>query len=100
MIEIEPMTSEGDWHDVAEALWLDVWVLEKPIVLRLLRTASPDPVPDRLLTVKEAAAILHYTADKLYRHADKFPFTVREGRLVRFSSQGIQTYIRARRRAG
>jgi len=55
---------------------------------------------DRLLCIEEAAAILGKTKDWMYRHADSLPFTVREGRLVRFSSNGLQKYIRARLRKG
>jgi predicted DNA-binding transcriptional regulator AlpA len=55
---------------------------------------------DRLLSIDEAASILGKTKDWLYRHSDTLPFTVREGRLLRFSSNGIQKYIRARLRQG
>lgn len=50
---------------------------------------------DRLLSIEEAAAILGKTKDWVYRHADNLPFAVREGRLLRFSKNGIQKYIRA-----
>lgn len=54
---------------------------------------------DRLLTVQEAAPILGVTIDWLYRHADTFTFTVRPGPgQVRFSSVGIQDYLRKKRR--
>ncbi|MBI3895104.1 MAG: hypothetical protein HY313_04155 [Acidobacteria bacterium] len=51
---------------------------------------------DRLLDAKEAAAMLHTSADYLYRHSAKLPFTVRMGRKVLFSEAGIGRYIRAR----
>ena len=51
---------------------------------------------DRLLTVTEAAGKLGKSKDALYRHANKFPFTVRDGRQVRFSEKGIEKYIRQR----
>lgn len=51
---------------------------------------------DRLLDVKEAAAVLHSTADYLYRHSTKLPFAVRMGRKVLFSEAGIERYIRQR----
>jgi predicted DNA-binding transcriptional regulator AlpA len=55
--------------------------------------------PDRLLTVQEAAPILGVTVDWLYRHADTFTFTIRPGPgQVRFSSIGIQGYLRRKRR--
>lgn len=51
---------------------------------------------DRLLDVKEAAARLGASADYLYRHAKRLPFTVRIGSRLRFSSAGIDRYIRQR----
>jgi len=54
---------------------------------------------DRLLDVEEAAARLSTTVDWLYRHAAELPFTVRTGRLLRFSSASIARYIRERRGA-
>jgi predicted DNA-binding transcriptional regulator AlpA len=55
---------------------------------------------DRLLSIEEATSILGKTKDWLYRHANSLPFTVREGRLLRFSNNGIQKYIRVRLRHG
>jgi hypothetical protein len=40
---------------------------------------------DRLLNVAEAAVKLGVTPDWLYRHHKSLPFTVRHGRLLRFS---------------
>jgi len=61
---------------------------------------SPQPsrsTDDRLLTVNEASKKLGVTKDYLYRHADKFPFTVRLGtRQLRFSLHGMERYIRQR----
>lgn len=51
---------------------------------------------DRLLDVKEAAEKLCRSADWLYRHAWELPFVVRDGRLLRFSEQGIEGYIKRR----
>lgn len=54
---------------------------------------------DALLTITEAAGILSVTTDWLYRHADALPFTVRPGPgQVRFSKNGIQEYLRRKRR--
>lgn len=55
---------------------------------------------DRLLRIDEAAGILGKTPDDLYRNSDKYDFVVRDGRSVRFSSNGIQRYIRAQLRQG
>ena len=49
--------------------------------------------PDHLITVREAAGRLGISADYLYRHSAKFPFTRREGKRLLFSAQGIQQYI-------
>jgi len=51
---------------------------------------------DSLLTVQGASMRLQTTPDWLYRNANKLPFTVRNGRQLRFSSKGIDRYIRER----
>lgn len=61
-------------------------------------TAGPAPAQhDELLNVEEAAARLGMSKDYLYRHASKFPFTRHNGRSLRFSSLGIDKYIRQQR---
>ena len=52
--------------------------------------------PDTLLTITQAAERLQQTTHWLYRHAHALPFTVRVGRHLRFSSQGIARFIRER----
>jgi excisionase family DNA binding protein len=52
---------------------------------------------DVLLSVNEAAERLKVSTDYLYRNARKLPFTVREGRLLRFSANGMDEYIRRKR---
>ena len=54
------------------------------------------PEADVLLNVEAAAKRLATTEDWLYRHARQLPFTVRQGRSLRFSAAGIERYIRAR----
>ncbi len=51
---------------------------------------------DTLLKVTEASKRLNLKEDYLYRHHKRFPFTVRIGRRLRFSSNGIEKYIRQR----
>ena len=51
---------------------------------------------DRLLNVAEAAVKLGVTPDWHYRHHKGLPFTVRHGRLLRFSELGIEDYIHRR----
>jgi Helix-turn-helix domain len=57
---------------------------------------SEDTMPDRLLTVKEAADRLHLSTDYLYRPAKDFVCCVRPngGRAVRFSERGLARYLR------
>jgi predicted DNA-binding transcriptional regulator AlpA len=51
---------------------------------------------DRLLNVEEASEKLGVKPDWLYRHHKNLPFTVRHGRLLRFSELAIEDYIRKR----
>ncbi len=69
------------------------------LLAALLALNTPRQEPDHLLTVQEAAAILSVTPDWLYRHADKFRFTIRPGPgQLRFSNQGLQDYLKEQRR--
>ncbi len=95
----DPSQIDGLPLEVLKALWVDVRNLEKMLTMRLLIAPTTASHPeDRLLKVGEAAPILGTTVDHLYRHHDKYPFTVKDGNSVRFSSQGIQKFIRARLR--
>jgi predicted DNA-binding transcriptional regulator AlpA len=85
----------------AAALLTRVAGLQPVLLARALATAGDGghdgaPSADRLLTVKQAAAQLGHSEDWLYRHAAKFPFTVRTGRDVRFSAAGLARWIRNR----
>lgn len=84
----------------AEALIATCLVAQCALFARLLAARSngrpPDP-EDRLLTVEEAAARLGCSPDYLYRRSKHLPFAVRLGRGLRFSSSGIDTYIKQRR---
>ncbi len=51
---------------------------------------------DRLLNVEQASEKLGVKPDWLYRHHKDLPFTVRHGRLLRFSELAIEDYIRRR----
>ncbi len=63
--------------------------------------ATPTELPDTLLDANAAATRLGVSQDWVYRHAPKLPFTVRVGhRSVRFSSKGIDLYIRQQQRKG
>ncbi len=84
--------------EAAKALWLDLITVEKTLAMRAMTVVDKPHLEDRLLTVEQAADILSKTTDWLYRRAKILPFTVREGRSLRFSHNGIQKYIQARMR--
>ena len=53
---------------------------------------------DQLVDAEEAARLLCVSADWLYRHAKKLPFTRKLGpKMLRFSSLGIQKYLATRK---
>ena len=53
------------------------------------------PTEERLLTVEEAAKLLHTSKDFLYRHWRQLPFARKLSRKqLRFSPTGIDEYIR------
>lgn len=60
--------------------------------------AMPEP-EDVLLTVEEAARHAKMSRAWLYRNAPRLPFTVRMGRSVRMSKQGLETWLRERKAA-
>lgn len=66
----------------------------------LLKISATVHIPehDELVEVEAASQRLGMSVDYLYRHSAKFPFTRREGRQLRFSSQGIESYIRRKAR--
>ena len=82
----------------AAALLGPVAALHALLAARVAMPAPTSPALDRLLTVDEAADKLACASDWLYRHAKDLPFTVRVGGNLRFSEQGIERYIRDRRR--
>jgi len=51
---------------------------------------------DTLLTIDEAAERLGVAKDWLFRRSRTLPFVVRLGRHLRFSSRGIDRYLRNR----
>lgn len=60
------------------------------------RSRSGIQPADELVDVQEAARRLGLSRDYLYRHARQLPFVVRINRRLRFSSEGIQRFIRLR----
>jgi predicted DNA-binding transcriptional regulator AlpA len=51
---------------------------------------------DELLKAPDAAHRLGMSVHQLYRSGNKLPFVIRQGRSLRFSSNGIDEYIRKR----
>ncbi len=53
---------------------------------------------DHLLDAEEASKVLSVSPDWLYRHGSRLPFTRKLApRVLRFSYQGIQKYLAARK---
>jgi predicted DNA-binding transcriptional regulator AlpA len=65
---------------------------------RLTAPTLPTQPPDKLLNVDEAALRLGMSRQYLYNHHKRFAFTRPIGRSLRFSSQGIEHFIRQQRR--
>ncbi len=67
-----------------------------------MRATAPPPTSrtesggDRNVAVSEAARRLGVSADWLYKNAFRLPFTVRIGRRLLFSSQGLERWNRQR----
>lgn len=71
-----------------------------PLLVSRSQSAPEKSSEDRLIGIDEASDILGVSKDKLYRHHEQFPFTIRIGGLVRFSYNGIQRWIKSRLRQG
>lgn len=69
-----------------------------PLLVAKAHSAPDKSQEDRLLGIEEASRILNMSKDRLYR--TDYPFTIRDGGLLRFSRNGIQKYIQARLRQG
>jgi predicted DNA-binding transcriptional regulator AlpA len=67
------------------------------VTYKIAGTATQPPQHEELLTVPEAAKRLSVSKYWIYQNAKNLPFTVRQGRMLRFSSNGIDDYIRKRR---
>jgi excisionase family DNA binding protein len=81
---------------VRRALIVQAAAVLAALAAGMVPDSHQDTLPDRLLTVKEAADRLGLSEDYLYRHARTLPFFVRPNgsRTVRFSQRGIERYLR------
>jgi excisionase family DNA binding protein len=73
--------------------------VQASMAARLMATThdgANNEADDALLTVQQAAERLGVSEDWLYRRTRTLPFVVRVGRHVRFSSRGIERFIRNR----
>ena len=61
---------------------------------RLTAPAATVQTHDESLDVHAAAQRLGVSEDYLYRHAEEYPFSRREGRKLKFSALGIDRHIR------
>jgi excisionase family DNA binding protein len=72
----------------------DLEEIRATALARLTYPAREPQLPDSLLAVEEAATRLGVSQHYLYRNHPRLPFTRRMGRSLRFSSNGIEQYIR------
>jgi predicted DNA-binding transcriptional regulator AlpA len=96
----EPMRALALEPEAAAALLGPVAALHALLAARVGQgaTLTAPAASDRLLDAGAAAVKLGCAKDWVYRHARTLPFTVRLGGHLRFSEQGIERYIRHRRR--
>src|SRR5690242_5892593 len=67
--------------------------LQPLLLARALAVGGAASAGDRLLKIDEAATRLGQSPDWVYRRAPRLPFTVRQGRGLRFSERGLTAYI-------
>jgi predicted DNA-binding transcriptional regulator AlpA len=98
LADLEGALDEAAIESLPDALG-DLARLQALTNLRLVRSqGDQSPAEVRLLDVNEAAERLRCSVSTLYKKADDFPFTVREGRSLRFSEGAISAWIRKRTR--
>lgn len=92
LLEAETVGLDLEVADLPEALG-EIERVKIRLTVRALSAADP---PDVLLRVGPAAEMLGIGEDTLYRRAEQYPFTVRDGRGLRFSRAGIEKFMRSR----
>jgi predicted DNA-binding transcriptional regulator AlpA len=60
---------------------------------------EPRIAPGQRINAKQLAARMGRSLDYVYRHARRWPFTVREGRAVAFDEAGYVRWQRTKQRA-
>ena len=89
--EAERMQAQAPVAAVLQAVLQDLQGVNEP-------SPAPAPVPDRLLTARQAADRLNTTARWLYRHADDLPFARRlSAKAIRFSEAGLERWLQRTR---
>jgi len=82
--------------EAARALLVRLMALQPLLVTRVC--GGPTTATERLLRPREAAAKLGQTLSWVYKHSASLPFTVRNGRALRFAEAGIDAWIRRQQR--
>lgn len=77
----------------ARRLLIEIATIQPLLMTRALASCGATSNADRLLKVADTARRLGQSPDWLYRHAARLPFTVRQGRGLRFSEQRLERYI-------
>ena len=82
---------------LAQVVSLQTVLLARALSAPTAKNSQGESTDDQLLTVEEAAQRLSTTPDWLYHHAKNLPFTKKlSPRQLRFSSKGIEKYLRNR----
>jgi excisionase family DNA binding protein len=68
------------------------------LTVQTLPSRNDRPDADRNLSVEQAAHRLGVSKDYLYRHAERFPFTLRIGRRLLFSARGLDKWTAQKQR--
>ncbi len=100
---VDPAHSQEVPVEAIPTLLCQLSALQSALASRL--GAVPQTAPprsslsnDRLLKADDVATRANLSRDYVYRHADRFPFTRRIGRALRFSEKGLTRWLDSRAR--
>ncbi len=83
---------------LGEAFRAELKAIIKEALQEVFREQNGRHEGDRLLDAEEASKVLSVSPDWLYRHGSRLPFTRKLApRVLRFSYQGIQKYLAAKK---